>query len=99
MRTQGHTWVQMQHKGNVMTTDEAKAAWREFYEEMDERLGDARPKLKSYEATLIIEKARAAVIAAYPSAASAEALREVAFEPFKKLAYLKSSRFSAAAHV
>lgn len=76
-----------------MTKDEAAKAWAEMHPDLQARLLDVRPKLKSYEAFLIEQKAREAVLAIYETADDAEALRQVALEAFTGLPYKKTSPF------
>lgn len=77
-----------------MTRDEAIAAWREIHTELSARCVAVRPKLKSYEARLLLEKARHAVVSEYLSGNDEKAARAAAIEPFQGLKYVKGSTYA-----
>lgn len=79
-----------------MTPAEAQAAWSAIAPELDQRCVDARPKLASFEARLLLHRARQAVIAAFPAATDPAALHALARDPFAALRYVRGSRFASA---
>lgn len=79
-----------------MTKDQAAAAWREIEPELADRLGDVRPKLKNYEAFMIMQKARNAVISAFPETNDTDVLRAAALIAFVGLPYMKTSKYFVA---
>lgn len=66
-----------------MTPDAAREAYRSIHDEIAGYLVDVRPKLKSYDAHIVVERVREAVLAAYPTTDDAAVLREVALARFK----------------
>lgn len=80
-----------------MTREEASQAWRAIFPELEDRLLAIRPKLKSYDAQLVLVIARRMVIAKLDEITTVEQLRAIALEPFARFKYLKRSPFAAEA--
>lgn len=86
---------QVNTRTNPVSPEAASAAWRDTIEpELHARLLDARPKLKSYEAHMLKDKAREAVIAAMATSNDPGELLAVALAPLAGLKYVRGSRFT-----
>ncbi len=76
-----------------MTPTNAQRAWADMHTELCDRLADVRPKLKDYEAHMLLTKARQAVLAVYEETEDAGVLRAAALSAFVGLPYMKTSQY------
>lgn len=70
-----------------MNQQQAAAAWNDIADELSTKLARVRPKLKDYEAHMLVDRARHAVLSAYSTAESTEELRKVAIKALGALSH------------
>jgi hypothetical protein len=77
-----------------VTEDQAQQIWASMQDEIEDRLLDIRPKLKSFEAYLIKRKCREAIIALFKTTDDAGVIRRAVRAVFDDFKYRKRSRFA-----
>jgi hypothetical protein len=76
-----------------MTRADADRIWGHIHNELSERLADVRPKLRSYDAALAMNRARLAVIAKTLDTDNELEIRAAALQAFPKFTYKRTSKF------